>query len=198
MVEEVIEVVQIINFYLMKKIGSAASWIVVDLILPAEQIAFVAVLLAQYLKTQNKVFSFSRLFFLNIKCLTVTILGVIERWKGDWDCPNSSCGLMNYAYREECCYCQTPRIMIKEDEIQDGLQLCVIYEKVPTLAESKIALHGLHSSTALKDGTTHILLFTSMEALEDAKIKLDADKYVKSVDYMGVRSASRQVQFDLL
>ncbi len=53
-------------------------------------------------------------------------------------------------------------------------------------------------SNFLKNGTTHILFFTSMEALEDAKVKLGADKNVKSVDYMGVRSTSRQVQVQFI
>ena len=147
---------------------------------------------------------------------------MVAKRNGDWDCPNTTCGNMNFAFREECHRCKEPRpsfyvegspvkekgsplkangkeekkATTEEDEIQNGLQLCVNYEKVPTLAESKKALNGLHSSTPSKNGT--ILLFTSMEALEDAKDKLDVDQNVKSVDYMGVRSENHQVKIQFV
>ena len=90
---------------------------------------------------------------------------------------------------------QDNEIMMKE--IPDGLQLYVIYKKVPNLEETKKTLKGLHSriSRPFKEGpgVGHILLFTSIEALEDAKVILADDKNVESVDYMGMRAAKRQV-----
>ena len=82
-------------------------------------------------------------------------------------------------------------------EIQDGLQLYIVYKKVPTLEETKKTLEGVHSrvSRPIKDATgdCHILLFTTLEALETAKVKLESDSNVESVDYMGSKSAKKQV-----
>lgn len=90
---------------------------------------------------------------------------------------------------------QDGEIMIKE--IHDGLQLYVIYKKVPNLEETKKTLKGVHSriSRPMKEGggEGHMILFTSLEALEAAKVILEKDANVTSVDYMGIRSAKKQV-----
>ena len=83
-------------------------------------------------------------------------------------------------------------------EIQDGLQLWVIYKKVPTLEETTKQYPGFHSRSTRPTGkdsssTAHILLFTDIESLEAAKVKLDKDDNVESTDYMGFRSAKKQV-----
>jgi hypothetical protein len=119
---------------------------------------------------------------------------------------------MNFAFRTECHRCNQPRPSyfagsspektngkspVEGNEIQEGLQLCVVYKKVPAFVDSKNALNGLHSSIPSTDGAAHILLFTSIEALENAKLKLDADTNVKSTNYMGVRSAEIQVNYSI-
>ena len=83
-------------------------------------------------------------------------------------------------------------------EVKDGLQLFVVYKIAPTLDETKQLLPGFHSRTSRPLGSNpsalaHILLFTDLESLEAAKIKLEADESVESVDYMGMRSARKQV-----
>ena len=103
---------------------------------------------------------------------------------------------MNFAFRTICIFCNQP-CPRHSCEIQEGLQLCVVY-KVPDFVDSEKALNGLHSSIPSADGAAHILLFTSIEALENAKLKLDKDINVKSTNYMGVRSDENQViQFNL-
>lgn len=83
-------------------------------------------------------------------------------------------------------------------EVQDGLQLWVVYKNVPTLEETGKELPGFHSRSTRPTGkdstsTAHILLFTDVESLEAAKLKLDKDSNVESTDYMGLRSAKKQV-----
>jgi len=87
-------------------------------------------------------------------------------------------------------------------EVRDGLQLFVVYKTAPTLDETKQLLPGFHSRTSRPIGNNpnslaHILLFTDVESLEAAKIKLEADESVESVDYMGMRSAKKQVIYIL-
>lgn len=41
----------------------------------------------------------------------------------------------------------------------------------------------------------YILLFKDLESLESAKVKLDDDPDVESTDYMGMKSAEKQVTF---
>lgn len=82
-------------------------------------------------------------------------------------------------------------------EVRDGLQLFVVYKTAPTLDETKQLLPGFHSRTSRPIGNNpstlaHILLFTDVESLEAAKVKLEADESVESVDYMGMRSARKQ------
>ena len=126
---------------------------------------------------------------------------------------------MNFAHRTQCHRCNKPREDFSSDdiagplrangknvadkskdvqgnEIQDGLQLSVVYKTVPSLEDSQKSLSGLHSidSKSSRDDVAHILLFTSLESLEAAKVKLDSDKNVKSTDYMGMRSAEYQVK----
>ena len=81
-------------------------------------------------------------------------------------------------------------------EVGDGLKLFVVYNKdAPSIEESKKSLEGFHSrvSRPAQEGTAYICLFTSVESLEAAKVVLEKDENVKSVDYMGMRSAVRQV-----
>jgi hypothetical protein len=87
-------------------------------------------------------------------------------------------------------------------EVRDGLQLFVVYKIAPTLDETKQLLPGFHSRTSRPIGNNpsalaHILLFTDVESLEAAKIKLEADESVESVDYMGMRSAKKQVIYSI-
>jgi len=84
-------------------------------------------------------------------------------------------------------------------EIQDGLQLLVISKKAPTLEETKRKLPNFHSRIRRPTGkdsasTAHVLLFTDLESLETAKVKLDKDPNVEATDYMGMKSASKQVR----
>ena len=85
-------------------------------------------------------------------------------------------------------------------EIPDGLQLWVVYKKVPTLEEAE-QLQNFHSWGTRSTGnhslpTAHILLFKDVESLEAAKVKLDQDPDVELTDYMGMRSARKQVVLD--
>jgi len=81
-------------------------------------------------------------------------------------------------------------------EIQDGLQLWVLYKTAPTVEETKEQLAGFHSRhtrpTGTNNQTSHILLFTDVESLEAAKVKLTEDENVETVDYMGLRSSKKQ------
>lgn len=93
---------------------------------------------------------------------------------------------MNFSYRQQCHRCNKPRSDFSADastyksngknvaskptevqgnEVQDGLQLSVVYKTVPSLDDSKKSLDGLHSrgSKSSNDGVVHILLFTSFE-----------------------------------
>ena len=83
-------------------------------------------------------------------------------------------------------------------EIRDGLQLLVIYKEVPTLEEMKKQLSNFHSRIERptgKDSTlkAYVILFTDLESLEVAKVKLDKDPNVEATDYMGMRSAKKRV-----
>ncbi len=62
----------------------------------------------------------------------------------------------------------------------------------------KKQLPNLHSRITRPTGkdstsTAHVLLFTDLESLESAKVKLDKDPNVEATDYMGMRSAKKQV-----
>merc|ERR1711911_297793 len=79
-------------------------------------------------------------------------------------------------------------------EIQDGLQLWVLYKNAPSVEDTKEQIPGFHSrhtrpTGAGADTVAHILLFTDIESLEAAKVKLSEDENVESIDYMGIRSA---------
>ena len=85
-------------------------------------------------------------------------------------------------------------------EIQDGLQLLVISKKAPTLEETKRQLRNFHSRIRRPTGkdstsTAHVLLFTDVESLEAAKVKLDQNPNVEATDYMGMKSAKKRVTF---
>merc|ERR1712137_611172 len=82
-------------------------------------------------------------------------------------------------------------------EIQDGLQLWVLYKNAPSVEDTKEQIPGFHSrhtrpTGAGADTVAHILLFTDIESLEAAKVKLSEDENVESIDYMGIRSAKKQ------
>merc|ERR1712136_67115 len=82
-------------------------------------------------------------------------------------------------------------------EIQDGLQLWVLYKAAPSVEDTKQQIPGFHSrhtrpTGAGADSVAHILLFKDVESLEAAKVKLSEDENVESVDYMGIRSAKKQ------
>jgi len=84
-------------------------------------------------------------------------------------------------------------------EIEDGLQLLVITKNFPTMEETKQLLPNVHSRIRRPTGkystsTAHVLLFTNLESLEAGKIKLDKDPNVEATDYVGRRSAKKQVK----
>lgn len=88
------------------------------------------------------------------------------------------------------------------NEITGGLKLLVVYKSSPSVEDMKKTLDGFHSrvSKASKKGSAsvaNILLFTSVESLEAAKVKLDKDKNVESTEYLGRRNARNQVDIDL-
>ncbi len=80
-------------------------------------------------------------------------------------------------------------------KIQHGIQLNVVYKKVPTLEETKLQFPNFHSwnshLTGKKslDRRAYIFLFRDLESLETAKGKHDDDPNVQSTDYVGMRSA---------
>merc|ERR1711911_271617 len=66
-------------------------------------------------------------------------------------------------------------------EIQDGLQLWVLYKNAPSVEDTKEQIPGFHSrhtrpTGAGADTVAHILLFTDIESLEAAKVKLSEDE----------------------
>lgn len=66
------------------------------------------------------------------------------------------------------------------------------------MEETKKELPGFHSRSSRPTGkdstsTAHILLFTDVESMEAAKIKLEKNPDVESIDYMGLRSSKKQV-----
>ena len=102
-------------------------------------------------------------------------------------------GAGNFGNRKE----KDDLVTIKE--VVDGLKLYVVYNKAaPSIEEMKKSLEGLHSrvSRPLKEetGAAFIFLFTSVESLEAAKVILEKDENVTFVDYMGMRSAVKQVR----
>lgn len=81
-------------------------------------------------------------------------------------------------------------------EIAHALQLRISYkaDNVPTEDDILQQFPGLHSrfqkSTENKD---YFLLFKDIESLENAKAKLEKDDAIKTVDFMGLKSARNQV-----
>jgi len=85
----------------------------------------------------------------------------------------------------------------KMNEITCGLKLLVVYKNGTSVEKMEKTLDGFHSKVSKhnkKDsGIVNILLFTSIESLEAAKVKLDNDDNVESTEYLGRRNARNQV-----
>ena len=81
------------------------------------------------------------------------------------------------------------------EPIEEGLQLFVTFNKVPSLEYMEANFEGFHSSSTVKKNskvTSQILLFKSIESLESAKTKLEDDEHVESVDSVGMKSSKNQ------
>lgn len=87
----------------------------------------------------------------------------------------------------------------KMNEITCGLKLLVVYKNGTSVEKMEKTLDGFHSKISKhnkKDsGIVNILLFTSIESLEAAKVKLDNDNNVESTEYLGRRNARNQPTF---
>jgi hypothetical protein len=83
------------------------------------------------------------------------------------------------------------------NEITCGLKLLVVYKSGTSVEKMEKTLDGFHSRVSKhskkESGIVNILLFTSIESLEAAKIKLDKDENVESTEYLGRRNVRNQV-----
>lgn len=86
----------------------------------------------------------------------------------------------------------------KMNEITCGLKLLVVYKSgVTSVEKMEKTLDGFHSKVKKHNNQdsaiVNILLFTSIESLEAAKLKLDNDDNVESTEYLGRRNVRNQV-----
>lgn len=88
-------------------------------------------------------------------------------------------------------------------ELQDGLSLLVSYKNVPSVEDTKKQLSKFHTRTTRpagkdSDKVVHILMFTDMESVDAAKVVLEKDENIESVEFMGFRSGKKAVSGSFL